>query len=205
MSSQYTSSSDTQASARLYELETTVSQIRDASAKTQLDHTRLEKRHNLALAELQDLQKSHSRLEHQYFETERQLQAASAQLDKAQRQNNTLASQLEAKTRELEVERERGMRREAELAEQLATAKKKVTMQRRQTVNLGAPARSPTMGGRMSMYAHDTPLSPVSERFAFSEEHDGETRRLALKAREAEARAVRMEGAAEQVRREAQL
>ncbi|ORX74238.1 hypothetical protein DL89DRAFT_289842 [Linderina pennispora] len=166
MSSQYTSSSDTQASARLYELETTVSQIRDASAKTQLDHTRLEKRHNLALAELQDLQKSHSRLEHQYFETERQLQAASAQLDKAQRQNNTLASQLEAKTRELE------------LAEQLATAKKKVTMQRRQTVNLGAPAR---------------------------EEHDGETRRLALKAREAEARAVRMEGAAEQVRREAQL
>ncbi|KAJ1948567.1 hypothetical protein FBU59_001532, partial [Linderina macrospora] len=215
MSSQYTGSSDTQASARLYELETTVSQIRDASAKTQQDHTRLEKRHNLALTELQDLQKSHSRLEQQYFETERQLQAASAQLDKAQRGNATLASQLEAKTRDLEVERERGQRRESELAEQLAVAKKKVTLQRRQTVTLGAPARTSSVGGnggrnRMSMFAHDAPMSPPSpafaERLAFSEDHDdGEVRRLQMKLRDAEGRAARMEGAAEQVRREAQL
>ncbi|KAI9500275.1 hypothetical protein GGI25_001132 [Coemansia spiralis] len=164
-------SSDQQA-MHVYELETTIAQLRDSNSRYQQIIERLEKDHQHAADELESLNKTHTRLESQLFETESELSSTSSRLDRAQRSNATLQSTLESRIASLEREREAWKKRESELQTELVAAKRKATIQRRQTVSAtSSHARSGSIAGsttsRMSMYAHDMPgansLSPLTQ------------------------------------------
>ncbi|KAJ2604963.1 hypothetical protein GGH99_002626 [Coemansia sp. RSA 1285] len=149
---------------RIYELEATVTQLRDAHARSQTSASRMEKERERAIDELETLNKAYSRLEARVFESETQLGTASSKLERTQRNNATLQSTLEARVASLERERETMRKKEAELVSDLAAAKRRATLQRRQTVSsTSAHSRSgstagTTAFGRMSMFAHDMPV-----------------------------------------------
>ncbi|KAJ1769628.1 hypothetical protein LPJ74_003877 [Coemansia sp. RSA 1843] len=156
-------SSDHQA-RRIYELEATIAQLRDANAHSQTVVSRLERDRQRAEDELETLNKAHSRLEAQLFEAETQLGVTSSKLDRTRRTNTTVQSTLEARVASLEREREGLKKKESELAADLAAAKRRATIQRRQTVSAtSGHARSgstagTTSFGRTSMFAHDMPI-----------------------------------------------
>ncbi|KAJ2552145.1 hypothetical protein EV175_003427, partial [Coemansia sp. RSA 1933] len=151
---------------RLYELETTIAQLRESNTQLQKTGSRLERERQRAEEELETLNKAHSRLEAQLFEAESQLGAASSKLDRTQRTNTTMQTTLEARVASLEREREGLKKKESELAADLAAAKRRATIQRRQTVSAtsGHSRSGSTAGttsfGRMSMFAHDMPPPP---------------------------------------------
>ncbi|KAJ1960213.1 hypothetical protein GGI12_003929 [Dipsacomyces acuminosporus] len=155
-------SSDESSLAQMYELEAKLRQMSEANMHAQKEQERLEKKYQFVVDELDVLQKSHSRLEAQFFEAEAELASVRANLDRAQRANAALESSLERKAAALEREREGWQKREGELSAELAAVKKKATLQRRQTVSLSSPSRSNSGAGlghshRMSMFAHDLP------------------------------------------------
>ncbi|KAJ2390702.1 hypothetical protein GGI23_005571 [Coemansia sp. RSA 2559] len=152
---------------RIYELETTIAQLRDANTQSQAAVLRLERDRQRTEEELDALNKAHSRLETQLFEAESQLGAASSKLDRTRRVNTTMQSTLEARVASLEREREGLKKKEAELAADLAAAKRRATIQRRQTVSAtsghtrsGSTAGTASFGG-IAMFTHDVP-SPFS-------------------------------------------
>ncbi|KAJ1884895.1 hypothetical protein LPJ71_009565, partial [Coemansia sp. S17] len=67
--------------ARVYELEAAVAELRDANLRSQATIERLERDRQHALEELETLHASHSRLEARFFETETGLATATAKLD----------------------------------------------------------------------------------------------------------------------------
>ncbi|KAJ2701840.1 hypothetical protein FB645_004513 [Coemansia sp. IMI 203386] len=143
-----------QLAARVYELETAAAQLRETNERSLKTIERLEKDHQRALDELEALHKSHSRLESQFFANETELGSLRSKLERAQRATVTLERSLDAKAAAADKEREAWQRREAELSSELAIAKRKATVQRRQTVSSPTPSHKRSS----SMYAHDMPM-----------------------------------------------
>ncbi|KAJ2162219.1 hypothetical protein GGF46_000836 [Coemansia sp. RSA 552] len=192
--------SSEQQALRLYELETEVSQQREAKAQAQTTIEQLEKSQQRALDELEALHKAHGRLEARFFDTEAELAAAKARSQRTQRTAASLEASLEAKTAALDREREAWQRKEGELKTELAQAKRKALVGRRQTVSAASPVHSrtgSTVDGRMSMYApgSSSPLSPPSSTHAIDADDTGmqmmqsQIRHLTRRLKEAEARA----------------
>ncbi|KAJ1796702.1 hypothetical protein LPJ56_007106, partial [Coemansia sp. RSA 2599] len=142
-----------QLAARVYELEAAATQLRETNVQSQRTIERLERDHQHAIDELEALHKSHSRLESQFFAGETELSVLRSKLERAQRATVALERSLDAKTAAIDKEREVWQRREAELASELAAAKRKATVQRRQTVSSPTPSHKRST----SMYAHDMP------------------------------------------------
>ncbi|KAJ2908425.1 hypothetical protein GGI21_002897, partial [Coemansia aciculifera] len=124
------SASDT----RVYELEAAVAQLREANEHSHDTIERLERDRQHTLEELETLHASHSRLEARFFETEIELTAVSAKLERALRTNSTLEAAIDQKSAALDREREAWHKKEVELNTELAAAKRKAVLQRRQTV-----------------------------------------------------------------------
>ncbi|KAJ1818916.1 hypothetical protein LPJ60_004064 [Coemansia sp. RSA 2675] len=154
---------------RLYELEAAVAELRDANSRSQATIERLERDRQHALEELETLHASHSRLEARFFDTETGLTTATAKLDRALRTNSTLEAAVDQKSAALDREREAWNRKEVELNTELAAAKRKAMVQRRQTVSIpSSHSRSGSTAGsgvsshsRMPSYAMpSSSLSP---------------------------------------------
>ncbi|KAJ1889943.1 hypothetical protein LPJ66_007757 [Kickxella alabastrina] len=145
--------------ARIYDLETTTSQLRETVHRSQKNTERLEKEHQHTLDEFEILNKTHSRLEAQFFAGESELAAMRTKLDRSQRTAAALEKNLDTKTKALEKEREGWQRRETELAGELAAAKRRASghQQRRQTVSAAQPPPVSSHSRSLSMYAHDMP------------------------------------------------
>ncbi|KAJ2871935.1 hypothetical protein FB639_004411, partial [Coemansia asiatica] len=148
-----TGESQQQLADRVYELEAAAAQLRETNVQSQKTIERLEKDHQHALDELEALHKSHSRLESQFFAGETELNTLRSKLERAQRATVALERTLDAKAAAADKEREAWQRREAELGSELAAAKRKATVQRRQTVSSPTPSHKRST----SMYAHDMP------------------------------------------------
>ncbi|KAJ2501655.1 hypothetical protein GGH96_001728 [Coemansia sp. RSA 1972] len=190
---------DSAGEQRVYELETTVSQLRAADAQTQRTVERLERDHQRANDELATLHKTHERLETRFFEAEAELAAAATRAERMQRSHAALEASAEARAAALEREREEWQRTEAELRTELAAARRRAMVGRRQTVSSanGPPTHSRTK----SMYARDaampTPvLSPLASAQALNADADAQEsaqqsqiRQLTRRLREAETRA----------------
>ncbi|KAJ2836580.1 hypothetical protein FBU31_001334 [Coemansia sp. 'formosensis'] len=156
---------------RVYELEAAITELREANLRSQTTIERLERDRQHALEELETLHASHSRLEARFFETETGLTAATAKLDRALRTNSTLEATIDRKSAALDREREAWSKKEVELNTELAAAKRKAMVQRRQTVSTpSSHSRSGSTaanGGlshaRMPSYAMPSgPLSPLT-------------------------------------------
>ncbi|KAJ2061595.1 hypothetical protein GGI17_002968 [Coemansia sp. S146] len=156
--------------ARVYELEAAVTELRDANLRSQTTIERLERDRQHALEELETLHASHSRLEARFFETETGLATATAKLDRALRTNSTLEATIDQKSAALDREREAWNKKEVELNTELAAAKRKAMVQRRQTVSTpsshsrsGSTAGNGLSHARMPSYAMPSgPLSPLT-------------------------------------------
>ncbi|KAJ2038633.1 hypothetical protein H4S04_008304 [Coemansia sp. S16] len=156
--------------ARVYELEAAVAELRDANLRSQATIERLERDRQHALEELETLHASHSRLEARFFETETGLATATAKLDRALRTNSTLESTIDQKSAALDREREAWSKKEVELNTELAAAKRKAMVQRRQTVSTpsshsrsGSTAGNGLSHARKPSYAMPSgPLSPLT-------------------------------------------
>ncbi|KAJ2726034.1 hypothetical protein GGI07_000817 [Coemansia sp. Benny D115] len=157
-------------SAREHDLEATIAQLRDQLLHAQKASERLERDHHHTAAELAALTKAHERLEAQFFATETELATTRARLDRAQRTAAALEKSLDSHAQVLEREREQWQKRELELTNDLAAAKRRATVTRRQTVSNAPPPMQHRAGGHsrsMSMFAHDLPApapapAPVS-------------------------------------------
>ncbi|KAJ2850744.1 hypothetical protein IWW36_001639 [Coemansia brasiliensis] len=194
---------------RIYELETALSQQREANAQAQRLLQRLERDHQRSLDELEALHKKHDRLEQQFFAAESELAAAHGKLERMQRSNAVLEANIESKAAAHEAEREEWQRTEADLRTELAAAKRQAVMRRRQTVAAGSPPPVSTHSRTKSLYAHDVPgstlLSPLASPRTLPPDTDEQkqqqqqqVRQLTRRLREAEARAHE---ATEQARR----
>ncbi|KAJ1719927.1 hypothetical protein LPJ53_005383 [Coemansia erecta] len=144
-----------QQAIRLYELEATTAELRATNQQSQKTVERLERDHQHTLDELEALHKTHSRLEAQYFAGETELTTLRTKLERAQRTTLALERSLDAASTSAEREREAWQKRETELGNELAAAKRKATVQRRQTVSA---TPTPSHVRSTSMYAHDLPV-----------------------------------------------
>ncbi|KAJ2746157.1 hypothetical protein GGI20_001580 [Coemansia sp. BCRC 34301] len=150
---------------RVYELEAALAELRDSSLRSQDTIERLERDRQHALEELETLHASHSRLEARFFETETGLSAASAKLERALRTNATLEAAVDQKSATLDREREAWHKKEIELNTELAAAKRKAMVQRRQTVSTHSShsrSGSTASHARMPSYAMPATLSPLT-------------------------------------------
>ncbi|KAJ2580339.1 hypothetical protein GGH95_002641, partial [Coemansia sp. RSA 1836] len=158
----------TTTATRVYELEAAVAELRDANLRSQDTIERLERDRQHTLEELETLHASHSRLEARFFETETGLSAASAKLERALRTNSTLEAAIDQKSAALDRERETWHKKEVELNTELAAAKRKAMVQRRQTVSTPSShsrSGSTASHARMPSYAMPGtggPLSPLT-------------------------------------------
>ncbi|KAJ2351158.1 hypothetical protein IWW50_003989 [Coemansia erecta] len=184
---------------RVYELETTVSQLRAANTQTQRTAERLERERQRTQDELDTLHKTHERLEARFFAAEAELAAAAAQAERMQRSSAARETGVEQRSAALEREREAWQRTEAELRAELAAVRRRAAVGRRQTVSAAA---SPPMHSRTkSMYAHD---AGVLERDADSgADAQTQIRQLTRRLREADARARDAAAQAHRVHEEA--
>ncbi|KAJ2802125.1 hypothetical protein H4R20_003404 [Coemansia guatemalensis] len=166
---------------RVYELETTVTQLREANAQTQRTTERLERDHQRTLDELESLHGAHSRLEARLFEGEAELATANASLERLQRANTALTASLERKDAALDRERDAWQRKEAELRDELAAAKRRAVIGRRQTVSTTTHARTGS-----ASFAHGVPASNASDT---ADAMQNQIRLLTHRLRDADARA----------------
>ncbi|KAJ2493100.1 hypothetical protein IWW37_000927 [Coemansia sp. RSA 2050] len=143
---------------RVYELEAAAAELRDANSRSQATIERLERDRQHTLEELETLHASHSRLEARFFETESGLTAATAKLDRALRTNSTLEAAIDQKSAALDREREAWNKKEVELNTELAAAKRKAMVQRRQTVSIpSSHSRSGSTAGSGGLSHSRTP------------------------------------------------
>ncbi|KAJ2083186.1 hypothetical protein H4R24_001016 [Coemansia sp. RSA 988] len=175
---------------RVYELETAVTQLREANAQAQRTTERLERDHQRTLDELEALHSTHSRLEARLFESEAELTTASASLERMQRANTALTASIERKDAALDRERDAWQRSEAELRDELTAAKRRATIGRRQTVSTTTHARTGS-----ASFAHGVPAANASST---ADVMQNQIRLLTHRLRDADARA---QEAAEQAAR----
>ncbi|KAJ2001441.1 hypothetical protein H4R26_004130 [Coemansia thaxteri] len=173
------------AASRMHELEAEVARLRDGNSRAQGRLERAERERQQALEELEALHSSHSRLEARFFEAETGLGAAAAKLERTLRTNTTLEAAADQKAAALDREREAWHRREVELNTELAAAKRRATVQRRQTVAGAAHSRSGSVAGA----AHGGVSAFGDPQAGGGSDHQAQARQLARRLREAEARA----------------
>ncbi|KAJ1731145.1 hypothetical protein LPJ61_002675 [Coemansia biformis] len=145
-----------QLTARVYELEATAAQLREATEQAQTAAGRLERDRQRALSELEALHSTHARLESRFFAAEGDLAAANARLERMQRSAAALEAALLDKVAALEKEREARQRTESDLRSELAAAKRRATVARRQTVSTTSHSRSTSLG-RMAAFTPEVP------------------------------------------------
>ncbi|KAJ2142858.1 hypothetical protein IW142_004049 [Coemansia sp. RSA 564] len=183
---------DSAGEQRVYELETTVSQLRATDAQTQRTVERLERDHQRANDELVTLHKTHERLETRFFEAEAELAAAATRAERMQRSHAALEASAEARAAALEREREEWQRTEAELRTELAAARRRAMVGRRQTVS--SANSPPTHSRTKSMYARDAPMGTSAQALnadvdAQESAQQTQIRKLTRRLRESETRA----------------
>ncbi|KAJ2779255.1 hypothetical protein GGI15_003926 [Coemansia interrupta] len=177
-------------------------ELRSTNHQSQKTIERLERDHQHTLDELEALHKTHSRLEAQYFAGETELTTLRTKLERAQRTTLALERSLDAASASAEREREAWQKRETELGNELAAAKRKATVQRRQTVS-STPTPAHVHARSASMYAHDLPVphlvsplmaarslarDPPAEPSDASDASEAQVRQLTRRLRESEAR-----------------